>query len=210
MPKPPKDYYKIIQEDLVGQSIMGKAVYLREQAAAEQYGTSRTVIRNVFSRLAGKGLLEHIPRRGWKLRPLRQQDMDAFGEVRVAMELLALKLAKTRLVEEDLRRMLDNHWLPSTEHEQPKTDNSLHAYLVDKADNDYIRDFFDRHGWYYLMLFDEELFSREAAIDTVRQHQAILQALIARDWDVAAKALEAHLRYDYTVLREMNLDAHLP
>jgi DNA-binding GntR family transcriptional regulator len=209
-PQPPattEDRTMAIVRDLVRISIESEPVLLREEATAEKYGVTRAAIREVFHRLAGGGMLQHLPRRGWQLRPFRQEDLDAFIEVRVVLERKALDLAKQRLVEEDLREMLAGNQLPASPHDTPKIDDRLHAYLVDKAGNKYIADFFERQGKYYKMLFDWEALDRAAAEQTIEQHREILAALIARDWVAAGDRLEQHIRHNHPVLKQLALKA---
>ena len=56
---------------------------------------------------------EHLPRRGWQLRPFRQADLDAYIDMRVTLELKALDLAWPRLVDEELQAILDGNRLPA-------------------------------------------------------------------------------------------------
>ncbi len=198
--EPPKDHYDRIADDLVALSLRGRAVFVREEEAAERYGISRAAVRQEFTRLAGAGILEHVPRRGWRVRPFRQKELAAFIEAREALELKALELAWSRLEDDDLRAMCDGNALPETSTGQPVVDNSLHAYLIEKADNQYIGDFFDRHGKYYEAIFMWELGDRDSAIETVRQHRAVLEALLARDREAARKALIAHIRFNHPML----------
>ena len=170
---------------------------------ADKYDLSRAAIRQVFHRLTDDGLLEHLPRRGWRLRPFRQDDLDAFIEVRVTLERKALELAKHRLVEEDLRAMLERNRLPEGRQDDPKIDDRLHTYLIEKAGNPYIADFFARHGKYYEMVFDWESLDRAAAVQTVEQHREILEALIARQWEAAGDRLENHIRHNHPVLKQL-------
>jgi len=200
LPSPPRNAYAIIVNDLVDLSLEGESVYLREEATAEKYGLSRSGVRNIFHRLAGSGMLDHIPRRGWRLRAFRQEDLEAFSEAREVLELKALELARPRLVDADLQVMLDNNRLPSAKEEEPAIDNSLHAYFIDKADNFYIKDFFERHGSYFSMIFRKEAKDRDAAIGTAQDHQAVLIALLNKDWRGAHKALSRHIRFNHPVL----------
>lgn len=184
-------------------SLEGEPVYLREEATAEKYGLSRSAVRNIFHRLAGSGMLDHIPRRGWRLRTFRQEDMDAFSEAREVLELKALELAAPHLVDADLLAMLDNNCLPSSKKEAPLIDNSLHAYFIDKADNFYIKDFFERHGSYFSMIFRKEAKDRDAAIETVGDHRAVLTALLDKNWRGAREALSRHIRFNHPVLSKI-------
>ena len=84
-----RDLSKEIANDLIKLSFKGQPVYLREEAMAEKYEISRSAIRNILHQFAGSGMLDHIPRRGWQLRPFRQEDMQSFLEVREVLELKA-------------------------------------------------------------------------------------------------------------------------
>jgi len=210
-PSPPatqEERFAAVARDLVRLSLQREPVLLREEATAEQYDLSRAAIRQIFHRLAGDGLLEHLPRRGWRLRPFRQDDLDAFIEVRVTLERKALQLARQRLVEEDLRAMLEGNRLPTGSRDAPKIDDRLHAYLIEKAGNPYIADFFARHGKYYEVVFDWEALDRAAAVQAVEQHREILQALIARDWEAAGDRLEHHIRHNHPVLEQLATGAN--
>lgn len=200
LPQPPCDPFEIVANDLVKLSFEGEPIYLREEATAEKYGISRSAIRNILHRLAGTGMLDHIPRRGWRVRPFRQEDLQSFLEVRELLELKALELARPHLIEKDLQALLDGNCLPTSRKEAPKIDNGLHAYIVEKAGNAYITDFFDRHGAYYDILFDWEDQDRDTAIETVRQHRDILSALLKKDWRAARKALSYHIRCNHPIL----------
>src|SRR5262249_33280775 len=133
MPQEPTDWGQVIANDLVQLSLEGTPVLLREETTAEKYGISRSSIRQIFHRLAGRGILEHLPRRGWKLRPFRQTDLDDYIDMRVTLEIKALELAWPRLVDEELRAILDGNRLPTSSDERPSSDNSLHAYLIEKS-----------------------------------------------------------------------------
>jgi DNA-binding GntR family transcriptional regulator len=199
-PEVPADWGQIIANDLVQLSLEGVPVLLREETTAEKYGISRSSIRQIFHRLAGRGILEHLPRRGWQLRPFRQADLDAYIDMRVTLELKALELAWPRLVDEELQAMLKGNRLPANPDDRPISDNSLHAYLIEKSKNPFIADFFDRHGEYYNALFEWESLDRDAQIQEVRHHREILKALLRRDRPAAERALVDHICNNHPML----------
>jgi DNA-binding GntR family transcriptional regulator len=203
LPEPPRDVHQLVSDDLVRLSLMGEAVLLREESTAEKYGVSRSAMRHVFNRLVGDGILEHLPRRGWQLRPFRESDLDDYIAMREALELKALALAWPRLVDEDIQRLIDLHHLPTATDDPPRSDNSLHDYLIEKAGNRYIADFFERHGKFFFALFLWEGLDRKAAIQTVREHLAILNALLRRDRPAAERALSEHIRNNHSLLRDL-------
>ncbi|WP_146597388.1 GntR family transcriptional regulator [Novipirellula galeiformis] len=199
LPEPPQDPHDRIVDDLVQLSLRGEAIHLREEATAEKYGLSRSAIRHILHRLAGEGILDHIPRHGWQLRPFRQSDLDAFIDVREVLELKALELARKKLSADELQRMLEANAAPSSPQAPARIDESLHGYLISVADNIYIKEFFERQGRYYRLLFEWEDRDRAIALETARQHREILKALLDKNWSKASKALSHHIRDHHPV-----------
>lgn len=203
-PESPRDPFEGIANDLVQLSLRGEPVYLREEATAEKYDISRSGIRNILHRLAGEGMLDHIPRRGWRLRPFRQDDLRAFIEVREVLELKAMELARPNLDADELQRMIDLNTPPVSAGTTLSVDESLHEYLIATAGNAYIRDFFDRQGRYYRLLFEWEDRDRDVAIETISQHQEILTALVKTNWSAARKALSHHILDNHPILDQVD------
>lgn len=200
-PQEPIDWNEVIANDLVRLSLEGLPVVLREESTAAKYGISRTSTRQIFFRLAGRGILQHLPRRGWHLRPFRQADLDAYVELRVVLELKALKSAWPRLLDDDLQAMLDGNRLPTSRDYRPASDNSLHAYWIAKSHNAYIIDFFDVYGKYFEVLLEWATSDGNALLQAVLQHRAILEALLRRDRTAAEHALVNHIRGSGPALR---------
>ncbi len=203
LPEPPRDLYEVIASDLVQRSLRGEPIYLREEATAEKYDVSRSAIRNILHRLAGEGILDHIPRRGWRLRPFRQGDLQAFIEVREVLELKALELARPKLDTGELQRMLELSVPPASSGISQSVDESLHEYLIAIAGNAYIKDFFDRQGRYYRLLFEWEDHDDAVAIETMRQHHEVLTALVKKNWTAARKALSHHILDNHPILSQI-------
>src|SRR5262249_11628248 len=128
--------------------------------------------------------------------------MLAYLQVRESLELKALELAKPRLEAADLRRMLSGN-RPTAGEALPRLDNDIHHYLIEKAGNRYIREFFDRHGLYYATLFDYAAPETNVVRTMAHQHRAILQALLAQDWRAARKALAQHIRAQRPIVRRL-------
>jgi len=195
-----------ITEGLVHLSLSGKETFVREETTARKYGLSRSTLRQVLQRLAGQGLLFHVPRRGWLVKPFRQEDLEAFIEVREVLEIKALDLAKSKLKAPEAKKKLKeirngNQILKGGGVE---IDNSLHAFIVSLANNSYIDDFLERHGKYFSILFDWEGKDKHAAEQAVEQHHRIIEALLKEDWELAAKELSAHLHTNHPVLQEIS------
>jgi DNA-binding GntR family transcriptional regulator len=201
-PAPPPDYEALIRADLIQRSLLGDERYIREAAAAEKYGIGRTVLRPIFSRLAGQGLLEHVPRRGWRVPPFDKKDLCDFVEVREALELTALEEARSKLKKEDLQQFLDGN-RPGGDMQMGALNNNLHSYWIKLSGNRYIIDFFERQTLYYRTLFDYAAPEAHVVDEMAAQHREILQALIEDRWRDAKIALVRHIRDQKPVVQQL-------
>jgi DNA-binding GntR family transcriptional regulator len=191
LPRQALDLESDLSAEVIRKSLRGEGDYLREEATAERFGVGRTAIRQAFSQLAGRGLIVHVPRCGWRVRAFDEADLAAYLEVREVLENKALNLARPHLVDADLRRMLAGNVSRKGGH---RLDNSLHRYLVEKSGNVYLREFFNRHGAYYTSLLDFAAPETQVVAAMARQHRKILRALLARDWARARRDLTQHIR----------------
>jgi DNA-binding GntR family transcriptional regulator len=199
-PRRALDLESDLAAEVIHKSLSGAGDYLREEATAERFGVGRTAIRQAFLQLAGRGLIVHVPRCGWRVRTFDEADMAAYLEFREVLEIKALSLARPRLIEADLRRMLAGN---SSRKGAPRLDNSLHRYLVENSGNGYIREFFDRHGAYYTSLLDFAAPETHVVAAMARQHRKILRALIAQDWPCARRELTRHIRAQRPIVRDL-------
>lgn len=173
----PPDWGNRILDDAIQVSLHGEAVQWKIAETADRYAISQNLVQTIFHRLAGNGVLEHAPRRGWWIRPFRKEDLDAYLKVRVTLELQALDLSRERLDRDMLRQLLEANQ-PSCGKTPPMIDNALHRYWVKQSGNRYIQDFFDRHGNYYSALYTYASIGDRLLNQIVRRHRAILQSLI--------------------------------
>jgi DNA-binding GntR family transcriptional regulator len=200
--EPPKDNEAIIRSDLIRMSLMGDTRYIREEAAAARYGIGRTVLRPIFSRLAGQGLMEHVPRRGWRVRPFDTSDLNDFIEVREALELRALDEARPKLQKEVLEQFLAGNQ-PGGDMQIGALNNNMHSYWIKLSGNRYIIDFFERQTLYYRTLFDYAAPEAHVVGEMAAQHREILQALIDGHWSEAKKALVRHIRDQKPIVQQL-------
>ena len=189
-----------VAEELIRVSLGGGG-FVREEALAERRGVGRTALRGALQRLAGGGLVEHVPRRGWSVPRFDGDEMDAYIDVRVTLELKALELARPRLEARALEEMLAGNRPAAVR--AGRIDNDLHGYLVERADNRYIRSFFDANGRYYNALFDHAGLGPSVLREMARQHVAILEAALHRRWARASEALALHIRAQKPVMERL-------
>jgi DNA-binding GntR family transcriptional regulator len=202
-PPTARDWDRLLIREVMLASLGRRPVHLREEALAEKYEVGRCVIRQSLGRLAGAGLIEHIPRRGWLVQPIHEDDIAAYLEVREILELKALDLAIPHIQAADLLPILEGN--PAIDGSQsPGLDNRLHEYLIFKSGNRYIQNFFRQYtATYYTSAFDYAAPEAHVVAEMAAQHRTILEALMAKRWARAREALAQHIRAQRPVLSRL-------
>jgi len=203
VPPTPRDWEAPLLREVMLWSLRRHAAYMREESLGEKLGAGRSIIRQTFSRFAAVGLIEHVPRRGWLVRPLSEKDMNAYLIVREILELKALGLAKHRLVTADLRELI-----AGTMGTGPRTasqlDNRLHEYVIQRSGNRYIRNFFRQYNArYYTELFYHAAPETSVVSTMALQHRRILQAFVSGAWTLARRLLSEHIRAQGPILTKL-------
>ena len=90
--------------DSIIQGTLKPGIKISEPALANQFGISRTPVREAFRQLDSEGFLQIIPRRGARVAPISEKDVHEFYEVKAVLEGHAAKLAGPRLTAKDLEK----------------------------------------------------------------------------------------------------------
>lgn len=203
VPPTPSDWDSALLKEVMLSSLRPHAIYMREEVLARKLSAGRSIIRQAFNRFAGVGLIEHVPRRGWLVRPLSPQDMNAYLAVREVLELKALELARGRLEASDLKALIASNGRPGVR-AASQLDNRLHDYVIEKSGNRYLRLFFQQYNArYYTELFYHAAPKTAVVGLMVQQHHRILQALVVGDWARARRLLSEHIRAQGPILMEL-------
>ncbi len=201
-PAPPIDWDAKIGREIILRSLRDtEDEFVREEAMAEQHGIGRSLLRGTFQRLAGGGLLEHVPRRGWRVPRFDREEMDAYLDIRETLEVKALDLARPTLDSGRLEAMIAGNGSGAVR--RGEIDNTLHAYFVQQSGNRYIEAFFDANGRYYNALFDYAALGAEVVAEMAEQHVEILEHACARRWARARTALAHHIQSQRPVMEAM-------
>lgn len=204
-PRPPADHDAALGREVILLSLQlqdqGSGPFVREEAMAEQHGIGRSLVRSTFQRLAAGGLLEHVPRCGWRVPRFDQDEMDAYLVVRETLEVKALDLARASLDPQALDRMIAGNGRAAAR--RGEIDNTLHAYFVRQSGNRYIEAFFASNGRYYNALFDYAALGVQVVTEMAAQHVEILEHTRARRWAKARAALSHHIQSQRPVMEAM-------
>jgi len=97
---------RALRDNILSGRLKGGQQLLEDQIKNE-YGISRTPLREAFRVLEKEGLVEIVPRKGTFVKGITRQDIEAHFPIRAILEGLAARLACSNLTQEDLSEMED-------------------------------------------------------------------------------------------------------
>lgn len=172
---------------------------LNEQEISDRLGISRTPIREALIQLAADGLLESIPHRGFRVKPLSLKEVTELYIIIGNLDSLAANLALYNLSEEDINQMeslkeeMDEAIKKEEYDRYYKLQIEFHDVYINKCNNEelirilnQLRMRFIRQS--YSNIDKEELL--KVLLETNEQHGVIIDLIKARD----SKRLENYIK----------------
>jgi DNA-binding GntR family transcriptional regulator len=202
----------------LGDGGVAPGTFLREPELSEAMGVSRTPIREALSRLVSEGFVERIPHRGFRTPEHSIDTLVHLYPVLVALEVLAGELAFPRLSEEDLREVdeandrfaaaVDAQDIPGA----VEWNEEFHRRIARRSGNPVLSEILDdlRTQVRRLEMWDfGHLLGgtgrKPAAVsidELPRQHQRILAAVRAGDFEGARALLRVNRSLHFAMERE--------
>jgi DNA-binding GntR family transcriptional regulator len=184
---------------------------LGERELCERFEISRTPLREALKVLAAEGLVELLPHRGARVAGLTAGDVQNMFEVMASLEALSGELAATRITDEQLAEIDALHAAmleAYRDRDLPRyfTHNeAIHERIILAARNPVLREVYQGLSGRIRRARYAANTSEERWTAAVREHEAILKALHARDAAALATILRDHLHKKCQVVL-----AHLP
>lgn len=187
-------HYREIRERILSGSFDADA-RIYESVLSEEFGTSRTPIREALSMLEKDGLLVRA-QRGYRLHRRSQQEVLDYFDVRSALEAAAAEAAANRASDADLSRMAAMLQRASSESNaavRSEIHKEWHRALIQASRNAALEDFVTRAE--ALISLHREPWERSLAgsDQSQKDHEAILEAVAARDPDRARSLMTEHM-----------------
>ncbi|CAI1015404.1 Uncharacterized HTH-type transcriptional regulator ydfH [Serratia marcescens] len=173
--------------------------YLNTAQVMNDLDMGRTPINQAIHRLANEGLLQVIPRKGVMVSPLSMDDALELIEVRLANEMLCMRLASQKITERQIATLTElNRQIEAASQERDRVrmmtlDHEFHQELAQIAGNNMLADILSvLHA--RAQRFWASTLSREGHMrEVIDEHRAIIAALAAQDSAAAAEAAQAHI-----------------
>lgn len=170
-------------------------------ALARELGVSQTPIRDALNRMEADGLVVRVPHAGYRIPPqITRERFEDMVELRLLLEPAAARHAAERATTEQvsrLRRMLDEmaelgrgggHVAYGT---FGLRDAAFHDLVAESAGNPLVREALARlhtHVHLFRLVYDTEV-----TYLAMGEHDAVLEAIAARDPDAASYAMRQHI-----------------
>ncbi len=173
--------------------------WIDEQALTQEYGISRTPLREALKVLAAEGLVVLKPRRGCYVTQLSEQDIDEVFPVMAVLEGKVAEEAARRITSADFSRLAAIH----EELEQQAAANNadrffeanqrFHKALQEIAGNSYLAQLIDDARKVIKLTRRDSLRLDGRLIQSLAEHRERLEALRLKDSKLAGQCMHDHL-----------------
>ena len=211
-------YRAIMTWLLHGSNKAGATVSARE--LSRELGFSRTPVRTALARLEAQGALKYAPGEGFRVATPSGRDLKELFDLRAMCELHALAdinqvatpetLAEMQKALDEMGGML-SQILDDQElyFEWRRRDIDFHRAYVAAADNRRLAQFFDQNDLHIQVTragLSAPMEPRRFEV-TLKDHQAIIDAIRAKDQQVARAAAQSHIERvrDWTIALVLEL-----
>ena len=173
---------------------------LNERALCDRLGVSRTPLREAFRVLASEGLIELTPNRGAQVVALSESDIRDSFELMGALEALGGELACARITGEEITQIkaLTFQMLAcEARRDLPayyRLNREIHDRINAAARNRALAQTYAKLNLRIQNLRFRSNFDRDKWAKAAREHQAMVEALEARNGERLARILRDHLR----------------
>lgn len=171
---------------------------LIETRIAEQLGISRGSVRDALWLLRGQGLIRDEPRRGSFVAELNAQDVADIYDLRIAVELAAVRVLVQHPGAESFQRLEqaigDMRAQGRDAARFAEADLGFHSAVCAASGNSRLYDVYVRHASELLILLrlDEEKLGHQPD-SSAAEHKYLLDALLSGDLPAAELAFREHL-----------------
>lgn len=182
---------------------------LSEQALVDTYGGSRAPIREAIQKLEARNLVVRVPHAGARVVSLSLEELKDIYEVRLELESMACRLAAQRMSErevESLQSLLAEHE-KSIEADQGQSyyqqsgNLDFHYRIIEGSKNSRLHQMLCGDLYHLIRMYRYQTStSTERPQQALIEHQRIVEAIAARDAELAELLMRRHIQVSLTNL----------
>jgi DNA-binding GntR family transcriptional regulator len=178
---------------------LAPGAWVDEQTLAEQFGISRTPLREALKVLAAEGLVQLKPRRGCYVTEVSEQDLDEIFPVMAMLEGRCAQEATLKASAADLQRLSDLHAKLEEYAEANDADRffeanqRFHSALQALAGNRWLGQLIDETRKFIKLTRRDSLNLEGRLRQSLIEHRGILAAVQCRNAEDAGRLMHDHL-----------------
>jgi len=173
--------------------------HLVETKIAKEVGISRTPIREALHSLELEGLIESIPRVGYVVKPINEDEVGEICEIRGAIEGVgarwAMEKAHDKLIE-DLRQnisMSEEIVAQGNPKAFVELDAQFHEIIARLSGSRRLQELGQTLRRHMLRYRIQSIYLTENVLRAIEGHKGILEAIEKGQWEEVARAIRYHL-----------------
>lgn len=200
-------FNKIRNDILSGNFAPGEE--LKEATLGKQLGVSRTPVREALRQLELEGLVQIAPNRGAKVIGISRQDVEDIYLMRARLEGLAARKAARQIKEEDLAELEEVILLSEFHVKKPESnqmvrlDGRFHEIMYRSSGSRMLDHVLTDFHHYVKMARSSSVKSKHRAEESVKEHKKILEAIKARNEDLAEQLASEHIQHVIENLKQV-------
>jgi DNA-binding GntR family transcriptional regulator len=178
-----------------------------ERQLCDQFGVSRTPLREALKVLAAEGLVQLAPNRGAMIAMLSPDEMDECLTISSAIEALSAELACANITDAEIETIKALHSTMIAHYRKGNLDGFLaanreiHESIVAAARNPMLTGIYDTLFFRIGRTRVHPHYSSERLDEAVADHEEIISTLEARQGARLAELLQIHLEHLFDVYR---------
>ena len=190
--------YEHLREQLLNGEIPPRQ-HLIEAKIAKELGTSRTPVREAFHSLELEGLIESIPRVGYVVKSISEQEVGEICEIRMAIEGLAARWAMEKAYKKLIEELKKNISISDTKVSKGNAkafidlDARFHEIIARFSGSKRLLELSQTLRRHMLRYRIQSIYSVDNVIRAIEGHKGIVQAIKKRDLDEVNQAIRNHM-----------------
>jgi len=202
--------------DMIVQGRLHPGEPISEKELCDEFGISRTPLREALKVLAGEGLVELLPRRGAIVAPVAIEELRQKLEVVRLLEDHAAKLACERATDtqiaqlKSLHEKLVDNFKRGRSAEAIDLNDQFHLAIVKASGNQSLVDVY-APLWQHLRRSRHLLINKqEVSRDWVQAHERLMRAIRKRDGAAAVREMDVRWELADRMLASLSLHVDSP
>jgi DNA-binding GntR family transcriptional regulator len=190
--------YEHLREQLLNGEISPRQ-HLIEAKIAKELGTSRTPVREALHSLELEGLIESIPRVGYVVKPISEQEVEEICEMRMAIEGVAARWAMEKAYKKLVEELEKN--ISVAEEKVSKgdvrvfvdMDARFHEIISKFSGSKRLLELAQTLRRHMLRYRIQSIYSVENVLRAIQGHKGILRAIRKRNLEEVNQAIRRHM-----------------